>query len=146
MLNKITEVKEKFKNQETKVAKWVLLIYAFMAKPIKIVLFLAGDVVLFLHSFKNQSIFGDKYCHFYRSLITAYCTSCIVSNASTLSYQASINELTPAPALPHLSASESAGGFSRTLPLEIMTVRVGGGECLNLTLRRYLDHLREPVI
>lgn len=52
----------------------------------------------------------------------------------------------PAPALPHLSASESAGGFSRTLPLEIMTVRVGGGECLNLTLRRYLDHLREPVI
>lgn len=64
-----------------------------MAKPIKIVLFLAGDVVLFLHSFKNQSIFGDKYCYFYRSLITAYCTSCIVSNASARSYQASINEL-----------------------------------------------------
>ena len=44
------------------------------------------EVFLFLHSFKNQSIFGDKYCHFYRSLITAYCTSCIVSNASTLSF------------------------------------------------------------
>ena len=54
MLNKITEGKEKLENQETKVAKWVLLIYAFMAKPIKIVLFLAGNV-LFLHSFKNQS-------------------------------------------------------------------------------------------
>lgn len=43
---------------------------------------------------------------------------------------------------PHLSASESAGGFSGTLPARIMTVWVWGEECFNLHLSRYLDHLR----